>query len=126
MKRIIILAVSSTLLFFVFVGVYQSWLSQRDDTSLEKETETLLNPSYVYECSKGQTAYDLLKQRTSTVETQDYSFGKLVTAIDGVRNGADGKNWIYYVDAQVASVSADNYKCLGQESVEWKFEPSPY
>lgn len=77
-----------------------------------------------YDCQKGKNAFELLSQKTEgKLETKDYSFGKMINAIDGVKGGAEGKYWIYFVDGKSASVSADNYKCLGQEKVEWKLLP---
>lgn len=74
-----------------------------------------------YKCQKDQTAFDLLKKNSQSVETKDYSFGKLVIAIDGVKGGTDGKYWAYFIDDKSATVSADNYKCQNNEKVEWKF-----
>lgn len=85
-----------------------------------KQPETL-----TYDCQKGKNAYELLSQKTSgNLETKDYSFGKMINAINGVKGGADGKYWIYFVDGKSASLSADNYKCRGHEKIEWKLLPS--
>lgn len=74
-----------------------------------------------YPCAKDQTVFDLLQKNAAGVETKDYSFGKLVTTINGIKGGIDGKFWTYFVDDQAATVSADNYKCVDSEKVEWKF-----
>lgn len=74
-----------------------------------------------YKCEKGKTAFDLLQNNSETVETKDYSFGKLVVAIDSVKGGTDGKYWTYFIDDKSATGSADNYKCIDSERIEWRF-----
>ena len=74
-----------------------------------------------YKCEKDQTAFDLLRKNSESVETKDYSFGRLVTAINGIKSGADGKYWTYFIDDKSATSSADNYKCVDSERIEWRF-----
>jgi len=74
-----------------------------------------------YNCEKNGTAFDgLVKETNGNVETKDYSFGKMINSINGVKGGTDNKYWIYFVDGKSASISADNYKCAGSEKIEWK------
>ena len=78
---------------------------------------------YTYPCEKGKTVFELLEKKVSgQVVTKDYSFGKLVEAIDGLKGGQDGKYWLYFVGEKSATISADAYHCQGSESVEWRFE----
>lgn len=74
-----------------------------------------------YKCEKDKTAFDLLKKNSKSVETKDYSFGRLVTSINDIKGGQSGKYWTYFIDDKSATVSADNYKCQNNEKVEWKF-----
>lgn len=79
------------------------------------------NERITYNCVAGRTVFDLLQSQTSDLEVKEYSFGKLVTSINHLTNGTDGKYWTYFVDDKSASVSADNYKCRDSEKVEWGF-----
>lgn len=75
-----------------------------------------------YDCQKGKNAFELLSQKTQgKLETKDYSFGKMITAINGFKGGVGGKYWLFFVDGKTASTSADNYKCQDKEKIEWKF-----
>lgn len=74
-----------------------------------------------YKCEKDKTAFELLEKNSESVETKDYSFGRLVTSINDIKGGTDGKYWTYFIDDKSATVSADNYKCADSEKVEWKF-----
>lgn len=74
-----------------------------------------------YNCGKNGTAFDgLLKETKGRVETKNYSFGKMINSINGIKGGMGNKYWIYFVDGKLASISADNYKCQDQEKIEWK------
>lgn len=83
-----------------------------------KPTETL--PQTV---TPGQTAMDLLG-KTKTIETKEYSFGKSVESIEGIKNGTAGKYWLYYINDQQAPVGADTYELKPNDKIEWKFEKS--
>lgn len=87
--------------------------------ALEKTNEN--GEIVTYKCEKGKTAFDLLQKNSKGVETKDYSFGRLVMIINDVKNGTDGKYWTYFVDDKPATGSADNYKCIDNEKIEWRF-----
>lgn len=90
-------------------------------TQKASESATPKQDQVSYNCEKNSSAFDgLVKQTKGNVETKDYSFGKMINSINGVKGGTDNKYWIYFVDEKSASVSADNYKCGGQEKIEWK------
>lgn len=85
------------------------------------ESATPKQDQVSYNCEKNSSAFDgLVKQTKGNVETKDYSFGKMVNSINGIKGGTDNKYWIYFVDGKSASVSADNYKCQDSEKIEWK------
>lgn len=85
------------------------------------ESATPKQDQVSYNCEKNGTAFEgLVKETKGILETKDYSFGKMINSINGVKGGADNKFWIYFVDGKSASVSADNYKCAGSEKIEWK------
>lgn len=75
-----------------------------------------------YNCEEGQTAYDLLfKKVDGQVVVKEYSFGKMVDTVGGLKGGTEGKFWIYFVEGKSATISADTYYCQNQEEIEWKF-----
>ena len=58
----------------------------------------------------------------ATVVTKDSSFGPYVDSLNGIVGGTDGKYWSFYVDGQLAQKGAADYKTVGGEKIEWKFE----
>lgn len=70
---------------------------------------------------EGETALELLA-RTKIIETKDYSFGKSIESIEGIKSGTDGKYWLYYVNGSQAQVGADQYKLNENDAIEWKLE----
>lgn len=91
-------------------------------TTENRKPETGNQELVVYDCQRGRTAFDLLQTKTNRqVEVKDYSFGKMIQAINGIKGESNGKFWIYFVDGKSGTVSADNYHCQNQEKVEWKF-----
>ena len=77
-----------------------------------------------YKGVDGKTALELLKQG-HTVEIKTYSFGDLVTAIDGVSN-AGKTNWTFYVNNTLASESASTYVTKSTDMIEWRYELGNY
>lgn len=76
---------------------------------------------------QGTTALDLLTTTTKVngidMATQEYSgMGTLVEKIGSLKNGTDGKYWMYYVNDAFAPVGADAYKLVSGDSIEWRFE----
>ncbi|HSX06292.1 MAG TPA: DUF4430 domain-containing protein [Candidatus Saccharimonadia bacterium] len=72
---------------------------------------------------KGQTAQNalaLLKKHTS-VQTKHYSFGDLVTSIDGIK-GTGPKYWTFYINGKEASVGAGAYVTHGKDTLMWKLQ----
>ena len=60
------------------------------------------------------------------VTKKEYSFGALVTGIDGLeQNASANRYWQFYVDGTLASVGADAFKLEKRVSVEWRFEEPP-
>lgn len=85
-----------------------------------KSGEQLLDQPVQYRGASGRSALDLLRG-LKRVETRDYDFGKLVTAIGDRRNGDDGRYWHYYVNGKLATQAADRYLTSDGERIEWRF-----
>lgn len=78
----------------------------------------------------GKTAFDALLKFTEEnniiIETKEYEVGIFIESIGGVKNGQDGKYWMYYINGKLASVSADKQKISDGDKIVFKFEKSPY
>lgn len=69
----------------------------------------------------GETILDIL-QKSTQLETKQTSFGEMVESIDGIKNGTDGKYWIYYVNNQPATVGAGDFKAEADQKISWRLE----
>lgn len=73
-----------------------------------------------YHGQAGQNALMLLKKHAS-VQTKHYSFGDMVTAIDGTK-GAGPKYWTFYINGKMASVGAGSYTAKSTDILTWKLQ----
>lgn len=84
--------------------------------------------TFTAEFKQGMTAYDLLLQETVKtgliLQTKAYDTGILVENIGGIKNGENGKYWIYYINGQASQVAPDKYQLKAGDKVEFKFEKS--
>ena len=74
-----------------------------------------------FNIKSGESVLDLLA-RTKNIQVKEYSFGKMVTTIDNLKNGQNKKYWIYFINDQEAKIGASNYKLKPGERVIWKFK----
>lgn len=89
------------------------------------------NPlTLVSDFKEGMTAFSLLKEKAEelnlTLETKTYDIGILIEAIGGIKNGQDGKYWLYYINGEMPPVAADKKLLKVGDKVEFKFQASPY
>lgn len=77
-----------------------------------------IGQSVSYICLTNETALTSMEKGGHRAETKDYSFGKMIVAIDKTPQG-NGKYWLYTIDGRDATISADNYRCLGGENITW-------
>jgi hypothetical protein len=73
-----------------------------------------------YNGQNGINAYVLLKKH-ATVQAKQYSFGYLVTSIDGVV-GNGPKYWTFYVNDKESSVGASSYITKNSDRITWKLQ----
>jgi hypothetical protein len=71
-----------------------------------------------YDGKNGDNAYALLQQY-ATVKAKHYSFGYLVTSINGIV-GNGPKYWTFYVNGKEASVGASSYVTKDSDTIMWK------
>lgn len=70
--------------------------------------------------------FDLLQRSGLQFEFKEYDIGVFIEAIEGVKNGADNKYWLYYVNEEMPMVSADKQPVMPGDKVEFKFEKSTF
>ena len=73
-----------------------------------------------YHGQAGQSALVLLKSYT-TVQTKHYSFGDMVTVINGTK-GAGPKYWTFYINGKEASIGAGSYATKSTDILTWKLQ----
>lgn len=122
-KKLILLILIAFVSYFALTIYFQPQIKKVLRVSEPASTPSSKNgaANIIYDCQKDKSAFDILKERSRNVGVTEYPFGKLVEAIDGVRNGTDGKYWTFFIDDKLASTSADNYNCKDKEKIEWKF-----
>ncbi|MEM0475226.1 MAG: DUF4430 domain-containing protein [Candidatus Norongarragalinales archaeon] len=80
------------------------------------------NYSKTLEVAAGTTVLSLM-QANFEIAAKQYSFGALVTGIDGLeQNDSTWLYWQYYVDGVLAPVGAGEYKIEKNVSIEWRYE----
>jgi hypothetical protein len=57
---------------------------------------------------EGETVLGIIA-KTNKIETKEYSFGKLVESIDGVKNGTDNKYWIFYINGEESKIGVQDW-----------------
>ena len=82
-----------------------------------------LRPEYrvVYDGVDGKTVLELLEEATESVVTEGRSDELLVTAINGIEGGVEGRYWLYYVNEQAGLIAASRMTTVEGDSVEWLF-----
>ena len=73
-----------------------------------------------YKGQNGVNALALLKKH-ATITTKHYSFGDMVTSIDG-SSGNGPKYWTFYVNGKEASVGAGSYVSKTTDNITWKLQ----
>ncbi len=68
-----------------------------------------------------ETALDIVR-RTHGIETKRYDFGDVVTSIDQVDGGIDGRYWILYINGEMSSVGAGEYKVKSGDRILWSYQ----
>lgn len=80
--------------------------------------------THLREFSSSQSAFTFLQNLTGELElplaVKQYSFGTLVEGIGKYQNSKT-KSWIYFINSQSASVSANQYILQPGDLVEWKY-----
>lgn len=75
----------------------------------------------VYEGEDGKSVLDLLREHADSVVTETQGDDVLVTAINGIEHGVEGRYWVYYVNEQPGQVAANRMTTVKGDSIEWLF-----
>ena len=75
----------------------------------------------VYDGVDGKTVLDLLREHADSVETEGSGDELLVTAVNGIEGGVEGRYWLYYVNEQAGLIAASRMVTVEGDSVEWLF-----
>jgi hypothetical protein len=80
-------------------------------------------PDYhiVYSGEDGKTVLELLREHAEEVVTEGSDDELLVTAINGIEGGVEGRYWLYYVNDQPGLISASRMTTVEGDSIEWLF-----
>ncbi len=96
-------------------------LSLNDSGNVQTLTNSQHQLSQIsYDGQTGINAFVLLK-KYATVQAKHYSFGYLVTSINGIA-GNGPKYWTFFVNGKEASVGASSYVTKNSDKITWKLE----
>ena len=101
-----------------------NWVSQRETpksvAGIQNQFQPVVVKTIAYDGQDGKTAIDLLKA-SYDIKTEDSSMGAFVTSIDNTANTKD-TFWMFYVNNELASTSADKFQTKNGDKIEWRFE----
>lgn len=82
-----------------------------------------ISPEYriVYAGEDGKTVLELLKEHAEPVVTEGFGDELLVTAINGIEGGVEGRYWLYYVNEEAGLIAAGRMTTVDGDSIEWLF-----
>lgn len=75
----------------------------------------------VYAGEDGKTVLELLQEHAGSVVTESHGDDILVTNINEVEAGFEGRYWVYYVNEQAGAVAANRMDTVEGDSIEWLF-----
>lgn len=117
-KTIIISVIVALVLAGGIVGaVVANSPSHKSHVTLNSQNQIT---SISYRGQNGQDALSLLKKH-ARVEAKHYSFGDLVTSINGTP-GNGPKYWTLYDNGKMAQVGASSLITKNSDNIEWKLQ----
>lgn len=119
--RIVLIGLGILLVVIAF-GVISSRVASKDSNIKIEYTISNTNSTTVFEALKSYT------EKNKIELTYNYNFpklGVLVDGIAGIKSGADGKYWQYYINGTLGDLAADKKEVKAGDKVEWRFEKVP-
>jgi hypothetical protein len=110
----VIVAVAASLGTWAYVG---NLPSHKVDLVTNAQHQTT---QVSYQGEQGANALALLKKHAN-VTTKHYSFGDMVTSIDGT-SGNGPKYWTFYINGKEANVGAGSYTTKSSDHLAWKLQ----
>jgi hypothetical protein len=82
-----------------------------------------IRPEYriAYAGEAGKTVLELLRENAESVVTEGSGDELLVTSINGIDGGVEGRYWLYYVNEQAGLIAASRMNTVQGDSIEWLF-----
>jgi len=97
------------------------WYHQANTNHLQTVTNAQHQITEVsYHGENGANALTLLK-KYAQVQTKHYSFGDMVTSVNGVA-GNGPKYWTFYINGKMANVGAGSYTTKSSDTISWKLQ----
>ncbi len=75
----------------------------------------------VYEGQDGRTVLELLEEHVESFVSEGQGSEILVTSINGITGGTEGRYWLYYVNEKAALIAASRMTTVDGDSIEWLF-----
>ena len=75
----------------------------------------------VYAGEDGKTVLELLEEHVESFATKGQGSEILVTSINGITGGTEGRYWLYYVNEKAALIAASRMTTVDGDSIEWLF-----
>ena len=82
-----------------------------------------LPPEYriVYQGQDGKMVLELLEEHVDSFTTEGQGGEILVTSINGITGGTEGRYWLYYVNDKAALIASSRMTTVDGDSIEWLF-----
>ena len=91
----------------------------------EEQTQTI-----EIEFREGLTAFDVLEEGAQglglPLKIKNYDIGVFIEAIGDKENGEGYRYWLFYINDEMPTVSADNKEVKPGDKIEFRFEESPF
>ena len=104
--------------------------SIKDDLEIVIDDGSGYPKNFKVEVKDRTTAFDVLKEKAEelnfNLKYEMYDIGVFIKSIDGVKNGDQGKYWLYYINGEMPTLAADKITVKGGDGIEFKFEKSPF
>lgn len=68
------------------------------------------------------TLFELIEKTDLKIETENFPpMGKMITSINGLKNGTDGKYWQYWINGEYAQIGVSAFKPSPSDRIQWRF-----
>jgi hypothetical protein len=98
----------------------QSSANPQPSNNLPSDQELVPRDLVEYRGMDGRSAFEILKL-SYNVESQHYSFGDMVTSINGIKPDSN-HFWAMYVNGQFSQVGASQYMTKSSDTIKWQID----